>query len=109
MELKAYIDKVESDTIFVLEKRLSSSRERLLFLSDHAQFSPAEVRLNAQVFMWHSRMPAVFEEHKLIIREKRAQYEEALMVGGVSLHSFSNMCKNEWMCHMLILKSGCYI
>ncbi|XP_076459412.1 dynein axonemal heavy chain 7-like [Babylonia areolata] len=78
MELKAYIEKVESDTIFVMEKRLSASKERLTFLSDHAQFSPAEIRLNAQVFMWHGRMPAVFEEHKLIISEKKSQYEEAL-------------------------------
>ncbi|KAK7506434.1 hypothetical protein BaRGS_00002546, partial [Batillaria attramentaria] len=78
MELKAYIEKVESDTIFVMEKRLMASKERLTFLSDHAQFSPAEIRLNAQVFMWHGRMPAVFEEHKLIVSEKRTQYEEAL-------------------------------
>ncbi|XP_070188303.1 dynein axonemal heavy chain 7-like isoform X3 [Littorina saxatilis] len=78
MELKAYIEKVESDTIFVLEKRLAASKERLTFLSDQAQFSPAEIRLNAQVFMWHGRMSAVFEEHKLIVSEKRNQYEEAL-------------------------------
>ena len=86
MELKAYIEKVESDTIFVMEKRLAASKERLTFLSDHAQFSPAEIRLNAQVFMWHGRMPAVFEEHKLIVSEKRNQYEEALRV---RLSSFS--------------------
>ena len=80
MDLKLYIAKVESDTIFVMEKRLGASKERLTFLSDHAQFSPAEIRLNAQVFMWHGRMPAVFEEHKLIVSEKRNQYEDALKV-----------------------------
>ena len=81
MELKAFIEKVESDTIFVMEKRLSASKERLTFLSDHAHFSPPEIRLNAQVFTWHGRMPAVFDEHKLIISEKNNQYEDALKVG----------------------------
>lgn len=80
MELKAYIEKVESDIIFKMEKRLYASQERLAFLSDFAQFSPAEIRLNANVFMWHGRMPAIFEEHKLIISEKRSQYEDALKV-----------------------------
>ncbi|XP_052236951.1 dynein axonemal heavy chain 7-like isoform X2 [Dreissena polymorpha] len=78
MELKQYIEKVESDIIFKMEKRLYQSQERLSFLSDFAQFSPAEIRVNANVFMWHGRMPAVFEEHKLIISEKRSQYEDNL-------------------------------
>ena len=80
MELKAYIEKVESDIIFKMEKRLHESKDRLAFLSDFAQFSPAEIRLNANVFMWHGRMPAIFEEHKLIVSEKRSQYEDALKV-----------------------------
>jgi dynein heavy chain len=80
MELKEYIEKVESDIIFTMEKRLYNSQERLSFLSDFAQFSPAEIRLNANVFMWHGRMPAIFEEHKLIVSEKRSQYEDALKV-----------------------------
>ncbi|XP_067686354.1 dynein axonemal heavy chain 7-like [Haliotis asinina] len=78
MKLKQFIEKVESDTIFVMEKRLMESKDRLAFLSDYAQFNPAEIRVNAQVFMWHGRMPAVFEEHKLIVSEKRNQYEDAL-------------------------------
>ena len=36
------------------------------------------MRLNSNTFMWHGRMPAIFEEHKLIVGEKRSQYEEAL-------------------------------
>ena len=80
MQLKAYIEKVQSDTIFVMEKRLMASKDRLAFLSDYAQFNPAEIRLNAQVFTWHTRMPAVFEEHVLIVSEKTNQYEEALKV-----------------------------
>ena len=88
MELKAYIEKVESDIIFKMEKRLYTSQDRLAFLSDFAQFSPAEIRLNANVFMWHGRMPAIFEEHKLIVSEKRSQYEDALKVGTIKVVRF---------------------
>ena len=80
MELKDYIIKVETDTIYELEKKLVSAKNRLAFLVDYASFSPAEMRLNSNTFMWHGRMPAIFEEHRLIISEKRTQYEEALKV-----------------------------
>ena len=92
MELKAYIEKVESDIIFKMEKRLYQSQERLAFLSDFAQFSPAEIRLNANVFMWHGRMPAIFEEHKLIVSEKRSQYEDTLKVMS-AMHNFQQYGK----------------
>ena len=68
----------ENETIFELEKKLHQSKNRLAFLVDHSSFSPAEMRLNSNTFMWHGRMPAIFEEHKLIVGEKRSQYEEAL-------------------------------
>lgn len=80
IELKLFIEKVEKDTVFQLEKKLVQAKDRLAFLVDHATFSPAEMRLNTNTFMWHDRMPAIFEEHKLIISEKRQQYEEALKV-----------------------------
>ena len=80
MELKEYISKVENETIFVQEKKLVSAKNRLAFLVDYANFSPAEMRLNSNTFMWHGRMPAIFEEHRLIISEKKTQYEEALKV-----------------------------
>lgn len=80
MELQAYIQKVETETIFELEKKLNQAKNRLGFLVDYASFSPSEMRLNSNTFQWHGRMPAIFEEHKLIIGEKRAQYEEALKV-----------------------------
>lgn len=80
MELKDYINKVENNTIFALEKKLVQAKNRLAFLVDYASFSPAEMRLNSNTFMWNDRMPAIFEEHRLIISEKRSQYEEALKV-----------------------------
>ena len=88
MELKEYIIKVETDTIYELEKKLVSAKNRLAFLVDYASFSPAEMRLNSNTFMWHGRMPAIFEEHRLIISEKRTQYEEALKVRRCSYFRF---------------------
>ena len=67
-------------TIGELEKKLVMAKNRLAFLVDYTTMSPADMRLNSTTFTWHGRMPAIFEEHKLIIQEKRAQYEEALKV-----------------------------
>lgn len=80
MQLKVFMEQVETETIFALEKRLYQAQTRLAFLVDYATFTPSEMRLNANTFTWHSRMPAVIEEHKAIIAEKRAQYEDALKV-----------------------------
>ncbi|XP_052080869.1 dynein axonemal heavy chain 7-like isoform X1 [Mytilus californianus] len=80
MELKVYIEKVESDIIFQLEKKLVESKDRLTFLFDHTTFQSADLKLNAGVFIWHQRMPAVFNEHKVIVAEKRNQYEDSLKV-----------------------------
>ncbi|XP_058956956.2 dynein axonemal heavy chain 7 [Pocillopora verrucosa] len=78
MELKNYIEQVENETIFDLEKRLVDTKNRLAFLVDYASFSPADMRLNNSVFQWHFRMPEVFEEHKKIINANRVQYENSL-------------------------------
>ncbi|EDO45806.1 predicted protein [Nematostella vectensis] len=78
MELKNYIEQVENETIFDLEKRLVETKSRLGFLVDYASFSPADMRLNNSVFQWHFRMPEVFEEHKKIVNANRVQYENSL-------------------------------
>jgi len=44
--------------------------------------------------MWHSRMAAIFEEHKLIISEKKSQYEEALKVCKYNLHTKESNLRN---------------
>ena len=86
MELKAFMEKVEKETIYDLEKRLTQSKNRLNFLVEYAQFSPPEMRLNGNTFMWHQRMDAIFAEHKNIIAEKTSQYQDALKV----LHTWNN-------------------
>ncbi len=80
MEVKAFVEKVESETIYTLEKELAESRDRLVFLVDHAHLNPVDIRNNADVFLWHARMPQVVDEHRQIIAEKRVQYEDALKV-----------------------------
>ena len=80
MQLKEFMKKVETDTIYQLEKKLTQAKNRLRFLVDYAQFSPAEMRMNSSTFLWNARMPTVFEEHKVIINEKKVQYEEGLKV-----------------------------
>ena len=80
MDLRTYIHKVENETILTLEEKLEAARDRLVFLVDYASFSPADMRLNSNTFQWHGRMDTIFEEHRLIISEKRTQYEDALKV-----------------------------
>ncbi|XP_071822297.1 dynein axonemal heavy chain 7-like isoform X1 [Apostichopus japonicus] len=78
MELTEYIKTVEKKEIFVLEKQLVESRDRLTFLVDYASFSPAEMRLNSSSFQWHERMPEIFSEHRQILEEKTSQYQDGL-------------------------------
>lgn len=107
MELKEYIEKVESDTIFKMERRLIEAKDRLKFLADHATFSPVEVRQNSSVFMWHHRMPAIFEEHKLIVSEKRNQYEDALKVSFTFIFKWYDPCTPGWKQHQLYCSFEC--
>ncbi|XP_056144845.1 dynein axonemal heavy chain 7 [Lampris incognitus] len=78
MELKAYVNMVETTEMPQLEQRLAESNARLCFLVDHVTFSPADMRLNRQTSEWHARMASIFEEHRQIISEKTQQYQSGL-------------------------------
>ncbi|KAK2500550.1 hypothetical protein MC885_013342, partial [Smutsia gigantea] len=78
MEMKAYIQKVETTDMIELEQRLVDSKNCLAFLIEYASFSPADIRLNNSVFQWYRRMEEIFEEHRKIIKEKTEQYQEGL-------------------------------
>lgn len=78
MELKAFVEKAENITMNELQEKLNAAKNRLLFLVDYASFTPPEMRLNSSTFTWHGRMPTIFEEHRVIEKEKKQQYEEAL-------------------------------
>ncbi|XP_055472779.1 dynein axonemal heavy chain 7, partial [Psammomys obesus] len=78
MEMKAYIQKVESTEMMELEQRLVDSKNCLAFLIECINFSPADIRLNNSVFQWYARMGEIFEEHRKIIKDKTEQYQEGL-------------------------------
>ncbi|CAM5089785.1 unnamed protein product [Natator depressus] len=80
MELKAYIQKVETRDMFELEQKLVDSKNCLAFLIECANFSPADIRLNNSVFQWYARMSDIFEEHRKIIKEKTEQFQEGLKI-----------------------------
>ena len=80
MELKAYVDEVESHTIYILERRLMESRTTLAFLIEYVNISTLEMRCNANTFAWYDRMQDVFDEHRAIVTEKQIQFEDALKV-----------------------------
>jgi len=81
MELKSFVEKVESETMYDLERKLIRAKSTLAFLLEYTHVSPAEMRSNAEMFKWYERMPSIFDEHRAIIADKRLQYEEALKVG----------------------------
>nr|KAF6494562.1 dynein axonemal heavy chain 7 [Rousettus aegyptiacus] len=78
MEMKAHIQKVETVDMIELGQRLVDSKNCLAFLIECANFSPADIRLNNNVFQWYGRMEEIFEEHRKIIKEKTEQYQDGL-------------------------------
>ena len=92
MDIKAFVEKVENQTYFELENKLGGSRDRLHFLVDHAYFNPVDIRNNADPFLWHQRLPQVFEEHRGIVADKKVQYEEALKVNELASSFIFLLC-----------------
>ncbi|NWR70665.1 DYH7 protein, partial [Centropus unirufus] len=80
MELKDYIEKVESCEIIELKQKLVDVVKYITFLIDYANFSPADIRLNSAVFHWDAQMPDIFEKHKMMIKEKTDQFQEELKI-----------------------------
>uniref|UniRef100_A0A452E4H5 Dynein axonemal heavy chain 7 n=1 Tax=Capra hircus TaxID=9925 RepID=A0A452E4H5_CAPHI len=78
MEMKAYIQKVETVDMIELGQRLVESKNCLTFLIECTSFSPADIRLNNNVFQWYGRMEEIFDEHRKIIKDKTEQYQEGL-------------------------------
>jgi hypothetical protein len=80
MELKAFVQKAENETVFELEKKLMLARYRLEFLLDNCTFAPGEIRSNNDTFSWNEKLPRIFENHKSIATDKTAQFQDALKV-----------------------------
>ena len=80
MEIIAFLGKAKTQTIPDLEKKLVQAKDELIFLLDNTELPPADLRLNTNMFSWIERMPAAFEEHTVIAKEKTEQFKEALTV-----------------------------
>ena len=84
MELKQYIETVESVTIYQLEEQLTTMLKQLSYLLGAVNISVSDMNINQMAVKKHERMPAIFEEHKVTIAEKRLQFEEGLKVWQLS-------------------------
>jgi len=80
MELKAFVEKVESETMYALERKLVSAKTTLVFLIENTSLSSAEMQSNTDTFMWNDRLPSIIDEHRTIVAAKRTQFEEGLKV-----------------------------
>ncbi|NXJ14869.1 DYH7 protein, partial [Odontophorus gujanensis] len=80
MELKACIQKAEKQDMLELEQKLVDALNCITFLIECVSFSPADIRLNRDVFQWYARMPDIFEEHRKIIKEKTEQFQDGLKI-----------------------------
>ena len=97
MELKAFMEKVESETVYALDRKIEDAKNRLMFLVDYATFSPTEIRSNTATFNWQDRLISIFDEHRVIMLEKRAQFEEGLKVSSVFLECSGNVWSDFWI------------
>lgn len=75
MSLIEFVKKTEKVTMHDLERELDRSKERLLFLMDAAQLNPSDMRMNSQVFEWHSRMSDIFDEHRATMHQKKVEFQ----------------------------------
>uniref|UniRef100_A0A665VEB7 Dynein axonemal heavy chain 7 n=1 Tax=Echeneis naucrates TaxID=173247 RepID=A0A665VEB7_ECHNA len=78
MELKAFMNNVETTELPMLEETLSESNTQLCFLMDFVTLSPVDMKLNTETVQWFKRMPSIFKEHRQIINEKTEQYQSGL-------------------------------
>ena len=76
----AYVWKVESETVFLMEDRMREICKYMLFLADYTAFTPAEMKQNCLTFQLYLHMPSVFDEHRLIVEQKTVEYQEFLKV-----------------------------
>ncbi|XP_010190705.1 PREDICTED: dynein heavy chain 7, axonemal, partial [Mesitornis unicolor] len=80
MELKDHVQKLETCGMLELKQKLVDAINYVTFLTKCVNFSPADIRLNSNVFQWYARMPGIFEEHRKIIEEKTNQFQDGLKI-----------------------------
>ena len=80
--LQAFVTKVETTEMPLLEQRLAQSNARLCFLVDYVELSTADMDLNRLTVQWYRRMPSVFQDHRLILTDKTKHYQADLKVSA---------------------------
>ncbi|KAI4465685.1 dynein axonemal heavy chain 7-related [Holotrichia oblita] len=78
MELIAYVNEVETVILYQMEERLREVLKYMLFLSDHAMFTPVEMKQNNMTFWWYLRMPRTIEEHREMVDQKMQEFQDSL-------------------------------
>ncbi|KAM9385734.1 dynein axonemal heavy chain 7 [Pholidichthys leucotaenia] len=78
MELKAYINKVETTDMPLLEQRLTDFIEQLCSLVEFVTLSPLDMELNTKAIQWFNGMPSIFNQHQKIAEDKTAEYQNIL-------------------------------
>ncbi|CAH1117610.1 unnamed protein product [Phaedon cochleariae] len=78
MDLMRYVDEVETKTLISMEDRLREVMGYILFLADHALFTPVEMKQNNIAFQWYLHMPKVLEEHRQMVDSKIEEFQVQL-------------------------------
>ena len=88
-----------------LGQRLVDSKNCLTFLIECTNFSPADIRLNNNVFQWYGRMEEIFDEHRKIIMDKTEQYQEGLKVSIVDILNYFRFLEIFSFLHSIVSSS----
>lgn len=80
MELEQYVKEIKSDKIPDIGQRLATCQKHMTFLLERTVLTPRDLRVNADAFLWHQRMPDVFKDNEKIIKQRQMQYQDALKV-----------------------------
>lgn len=74
------MQKMETCDVLELNQKVVDALSCVAFLVEYVDLSPADIRLNSNIFHWYARMPDIFEEHRKIIEEKTVQFQDHLKV-----------------------------
>lgn len=57
---------------------IPQNMDHILWLMDHAIYSPLEIKKNSNTFQWYLQLPQIFKENREIIADKTIEYQELL-------------------------------
>lgn len=83
MDFITYVQNMENKTVLLMENWLREICKYMLFLADYTTFTQVEMKQNSSTFQWYLRMPTIFDEHRQIVEQKSAEYQEFLRVSVV--------------------------